>query len=53
MTQGSDDWKREALIENMNAWLDEQRDNPRYFKTIETKLFPPNSISYPCDTVVK
>jgi hypothetical protein len=53
MTQGSDDWKREALVENMNAWLDAKRDNPWCFETIETKLFAPYLISYPYETVVK
>ena len=53
MTQSSDDWKREALIENMNVWLDEQRDNPCHVETIQTRLYAPNLISYPCDTVVK
>jgi hypothetical protein len=25
LSQGSDEWKRAALIENVNAWIDEQR----------------------------
>jgi hypothetical protein len=46
MTQSSDDWKREALIENMNAWLDEQRDNPRHCETIPTRLFVQYQLSF-------
>jgi hypothetical protein len=52
MTQGSDEWKYKVLIESMNAWLDEQRDNPP-IETIQTRLVDPSLIQYPCDTVAK